>query len=323
MSNIPFINNEVYNPEASALALKAVSRWGKREERRHNLVKYGIPDLDLALSGINTEDGELNIVQGFHKHRKTTFMINVMCNIMTDPSVENKPGIAVFTLESGMSPNRYIDQILCVLATRFLLQHNHTHDEYCMVCGAPQCRALGLTPEFLALMELNRYQKEAIEWSINEVLKKNRLFIFGANPVEGDSRSLRSTLQLVDYMVKSDGVKIVVADHAQQYDEGETSYDKLEKVIDGYGTMVAKYNFAAFILSQVSLTSWREAKQGTGSTTATGGNRGAQEAVSVLETSYQSGDDKMVIAIKESRKAESLQVQVPIEKKSGCFIPKK
>lgn len=315
---IPYVNLDRYNPRVSYLVDKAKERRSNPKDSREALVKYGIKELDVSLFGIDTEAGELNVIMGFHKQRKTTFIINIVVNIMMAKTPEVKPAIMIDTLESGMIPERYTEALICNVATRYLHAKGHRFDTYCPICNSSKCYEVGITPESLHNVELRPAQLEAVEFAELEV-SSWRLYIFGANPEEGDTRQYEHSVERAEFMVKHD-VKIIIVDHVQQYQTDTSLYEKQELAVSGFSNIVAKYKCVVFILSQISLGSWREAKSGTGVTTAKGGNKAAEEAMTVFEVQYVGGDNNMLLKIKESRKASPLTVVQNIEKMSGAFL---
>lgn len=314
---IPFIG-ENYDPHTRFLVERARERRSNKEEARMNLVRYGIRELDMALFGIDTVGGEFNLVMGSHKQRKTTFIINVITNIMLSKHIKNKPKISVDTLESGMQPDRYTEQFICNVASRILWKQGHRYNTFCPICGQAVCREFGITPEVLRLAKMTDTQKDVVG-KAEEIISEWSLLIFGANPSEGDTRNYHNSVVRAERLVE-EGIRLHVVDHMQQYDIGTSQYEKQEMVVKGFGSLVAKYGIAVFMLSQISLTSWREAKAGTGKVTAMGGNAGAQESMSILETKYTPGDDEMFINIIDSRKTAPISVKQPLEKRSGMFV---
>ena len=144
-----------YDPSVSARLEECKARWESYEETRGNLIKYGIKFLDTRLFGIDTVDGELNLIIGEEKMRKTTLLINIIVNIMTAESERERPVTVIDTLESGMTPMRYTNQLVSNLASRYLMELGHvpaTHG-VCPVCNDDsQCRELRISPEFLNYM---------------------------------------------------------------------------------------------------------------------------------------------------------------------------
>jgi hypothetical protein len=103
------------------------------------------------------------------------------------------------------------------------------------------------------------------------------LHIYGPSPKEGDARNLDASVRGVDSrwrrLVKEHEKVIFVSDHAQQYivPGAKDDYSKLIEVVPAQSDIVAQHGAVVISLSQVSLTSAREAASGTGKFTAAGG----------------------------------------------------
>jgi len=316
-----------YSPHIRDLIKQCVDDWGKPEDNRKLLVPYGIPELDRALYGVDVLNGELVVVQGQEKNRKTTFMANVIANICNNAELVNPPVINIDTLESGMPPRRYRDSLISIMATRYLLGEGHTPFSHCHACGQAVCNQLGITPEFLMYNSRTKDQLKAINYAI-ATMSEWSLLVHGANPMQGNTRDLGNAYDPQEpaesrwvRLIEEEGVNMFVIDHAQQYAiAGEaSSYEKLIKSVSAIGDLVARYNVACFLLTQVSLTSVRESRNG-GTLMAAGGSKAAEEANSVISTKYESGSGVMRIILEESRRASSFTLWQPLDDESGCFI---
>lgn len=314
---------EVYNPTIQALLDKASQDWADPEENRKSLVRYGIKALDKALYGINTTTGELNVILGPEKQRKTTLLLNILLNIQQDPRLDDttRPGFVLDTLESGMNPERVRDSLVSMMATKKMMLDGHRYMERCPACDNAKCGILGISPEFLMYNNRSKHQQEAIDWAFEE-MRKWRLHIYGAALRQGNTRSMKVATPRWTDLVK-EGYKIFASDHIQQYSFSDASFESdYEKQIQGVSRIaefVAQNNTAFFLLSQVSLTSQRAAQSGTDRIRASGGQKGAQEANTILATEYTPGSGRMTIKLMDSRKAGRLDTSVELEDASGAF----
>lgn len=312
-------NQTQYNPHISALIDQAGQDWGSPEANRENLVPYGIIPLDRALYGIDTINGEMILILGEHKKRKTTLILNILTNIFTREKGK-KPITNVDTLESGMPPGRYRDSLISIVASRFLIQRGHKPGA-CPICHAKLCKELNITPEFLRYNTRSRIQLESIDYAL-ETIRDWPLLIHGANPVQGDTRNLETSVRGVKSrwrrLIHDEGVELLVSDHVQQYEVGgnpyATDYEKQIYAVGSSAEVVARENIALFLISQVSLTSIRAGKM-----SAAGGNKGAQEANVVLSTDYIPGSGRIKISILESRRSDTLELWQAIDDRSGAF----
>jgi hypothetical protein len=343
---------DIYDPGIRALLNQTADDWGDPEENREFLVPYGIEPLNKYLYGIDIVNGELILVMGQEKRRKTTFAINIVVNYMTDEEHTNRPITVIDTLESGMTPVRYRDQLIANLASRWLLAEGHFARGSCSECGADRCRQLKFTPEFLRYHTRTPAQKLAIDYAL-DTMASWPLYIFGANPYQGGTRNLQtsvrggktvrdtwqhlwaseftptnvsipkvSSMARWEFLIKEFGAKIFVSDHVQQYSFANeiSDYEKQLRAVSAISDAVAVHKVAAIVLSQVSLTSVRESRTGQARLGAMGGSKLAQEANVAFSTHYD--PDKpgsMTISLEESRKSGMFHVITRIEDRSGAF----
>lgn len=311
-----------YDPHINALLDQIEQDWDKPEVNREHLVPYGLWPLDKALYGIDTINGEMILVLGEHKKRKTTLLLNILANIFTRETGK-KPVTNVDTLESGMPPSRYRDALISIVASKYLIREGHSPTN-CQMCGKDICKELGISPEFLRYNSRSRKQMQAIEYAV-DTMRGWPLLIHGANPFQGDTRNLQSSVRAKNsrwlHLIHEEGVSMLVSDHVQQYSVGNgleaTDYERQLYAVSSAADIVAQWHVALFLISQVSLTSVR-----TGKMAAAGGNRGAQEANVVLGTDYTPGTGTMKISVLESRRSATFDFWHPIDDTSGAFYGK-
>jgi len=339
---------ELYDPTIQTLLSQVEEDWGDPDVNREKLIPYGIKEFDKYLYGIDIINGELILVLGKEKNRKTTFAINVLINYMTDETLQEKPVTVIDTLESGMTPTRYRDQMIANLATRWLISEGHFPKGACSECGADLCRQTNFSPEFLRYHNRTPAQLMAINYAI-ETMASWPLYLFGANPSQGGTRNLLTSVKggqtmedtwhqdwkhLIasvpvlekesrwDYMIREYGAKIFIADHVQQYSfqTDITDYEKQLRAVSAISDMVSFHQIAAIVLSQVSLTSVRDSRSGHGRQGAMGGSKLAQEANVALSTHYDPDHGGMMsISIEESRKSGGFHVLQRLDDTSGAY----
>lgn len=320
-----------YDPTIQAHLQRARERWERRAENVESLIKYGIPFLDKRLFGLNTMDGELVLVIGEEKQRKTTLAINIVINILTQTDPQHMPYIVIDSLESGMPPERYTDQLVSNLASRYLMDMGHTPVSHgrCTMCGSPACKELAITPEFLMYLSRSTAQRKVIDRAYDEIMSWP-LDIWGAGIGQGDTRNLMAAVGKLDrssrwvWAVEEKGANIFIDDHVQQYSFNDMTlgdYEKLSRSVSAVGAFVAAYRTAVLLLSQISLTSIREAKGG-GKVTATGGRKPHQEANTILKASYEKDSGEMGISIEDSRKSGAGFTTLPMDDISGALMEK-
>ena len=320
-----------YDPSIAHHASTAKERWGNPEENRKYLVKYGVPFLDAYMYGIDIEAGELLLVIGEEKKRKTTFFINTVVNIHTAKLPVIKPYTVIDSLESGMPPERYTDQIIANLASRYLMQNGHLPVSHgmCPACNEGRvCQELTLTPKFLRYMNRSPQQGIVIDRALDEVSGWS-LDIWGASLKEGDTRNLYAAVGKMNqtsrwvWAVEELGAKLFATDHIQQYDFEEgilSDYEKQVRSVLKMGSFVAAYKVAVFMLSQVSMTTLRAEKAG-GKVKAAGGKKSHEEANGIIRTTYEQMSGLLGVHLEDSRSSSTGSAQIPIDDVSGAYCP--
>lgn len=316
-----------YDPTIQALLDQVGDDWGDPVINREGLVPYGIAPLDRALYGIDIINGELDLIMGEHKNRKTTFVMNVIVNYMEAVKPKVKPLTIVDTLESGMPPKRYRDSLIAIMATRRLLELGHKPTTFCTVCNKPQCPHFGLSPEFLRYNTRTDVQVEAIKWAMDR-MRWWPLQIYGPNRIMGNTRSLTEAMvkdnSRWERLATEQGAKIFVTDHVQQYQVGASAtfvsdYEKQIQAVQAVSNVVSMFNVVCLMLSQVSLGSAKEVRQGAGELNAAGGNKASQEANVVFAVAYEDGASVMRITLQDSRKSGVFSIWHPLDITSGAF----
>jgi hypothetical protein len=302
--------------------------WGDPIANRTMLLPTGLTPLDKAVYGLDTINGEVVLVQGPEKQRKSTLVANIIVNYMLSEKPAEKPLTVIDTLESGMPPKRYRDFMISMVATQLMFDLGHVHGAYCHACGSPQCMEMGISPDFLRYNSRTSTQTEMIQEAMN-IISRWPLHIYGASDEEGQSRSLAASVVGTKdlssrwrYLIDEYGAKVFVTDHLQQYsfDEGFISdYEKQVRTIAAVSDIVASRQIVGLMISQISLTSQREAASGTGKYTATGGRKAAAESTSIISVNYEGGSNEVCITLEDSRKSAPFGMYTNLEPASGRF----
>lgn len=318
-----------YDPTMAALVANAEDDWGADPEANHaNLIPYGIAPIDQALYGFDI-NGEVILIQGPEKRRKSTLVDNIVVNVQTGEKPKDKPMINLDSLEPGKRPGKYRDTLLSIVATRWILKQGHAAHGHCKVCGNSFCREIGITPKFLKYNKRSPLQLRAIDYALDS-MRDWPVLIHGAHLEEGNTRALAEAYNpanpkdLTSRWVRlyhEYGMKFLVIDHVQQYAwaDDPNDYEKQIRAVGAAGDFSAQYGVVVVIVSQVSLGSQRDVKQNGGRLVAAGGSKAAQEANTVFSVNYESGSGEMTIKIEESRDAGNLIVKQPLEDESGAF----
>jgi len=300
------------------LVANSVEHWGDPIKNRELLIPYGWRPIDKALYGI--APNELIVVQAPEKSRKTTVTLNAIKNIMTREKLVNKPLIVWDTLESGSDPRIVKDTLLSMLAAEYLMKQGHTREKQCPVCRTDICRELHINPRFLMFGTRSANQQKAIDYAMEIALPWN-LVVFGPAAWEGNTRDIDKSMRRWKLLIEEYDAKIIVVDHIQQYYlSGITSdYDKQQVVVSHLGSFIGEMKRTMIALSQVSLTSRREAKKGE-RMVATGGPKLSSEATTVFSTSYNEEHPTVVgVKVELSRFCGTLPVWSQIEPSSGLM----
>lgn len=309
-----------YDPTIQGLLAKTDSDWGDPETNLKNLIKWGVKPLDKALWGIDTSSGEMNLILGPEKQRKTTFILNIVRNIFKNKNPDVNVKVVLDSLESGSPPERNRDTLLSILASQSLMKQGHIPPSHgrCPVCGSEQCKELRISPEFLKFVSRSPAQYKAIAQAKEEMHNWN-LNLYGASHIQGTTRDLKTSDIRWRYLAEQ-GYNIFVIDHVQQYNISETAtdYEKQLQAVSKVGSFVAETKTVVFLLSQVSL--WSQRDQGGIGLTASGGKKGHQEANSILSTKYEDNSGFVKITLEESRKSGGFAMYQKIDDESGAFF---
>ncbi len=207
------------------------------------------------------------------------------------------------------------------------MQQGHSPQGMCRKCGTDLCKEMGISPDFLRYNTRTPQQKVAIEYAL-ATIREWPIFIYGANLKQGDTRNLKKAMQLDtksrwQVLIEEIGAKIFVTDHVQQYQlhgvVAPSDYEKQIQAVAAVGDVVSQWNIVCLMLSQISLTSIREARNQAGKLTASGGSKAHQEANVIFSVAYKSGEGILKMAIEEARNASSFAVWQTIEDVSGSF----
>lgn len=320
---------EGYNPFVGARLERIDERWGTPERNAAALVPYYLPALDKALEGMDSMMGQLDIVQGPAKGRKTTFTINQIISVMerkpagkVEPNTKRiVPVTVVDALESNMNADQYEDVIISNLATRILMEMGHKANTSCPVCG-PRCKHMGLYAKFLRTHDRTKEQAFAIAEARSR-MKHWPLLIYDAKLGQGNTRSLTASLERWEMLITKYDAKWFVIDHLQQYESPTgkpwSAYEQQMFVIPPVSGIVAKHSAMITLLSQVSLSSRNAAAQGFGEMMAAGGEKAKAEASNVFTMNYESGASELMVTLEDSRWSAPFSVMQPLDITSGAW----
>lgn len=317
-----------YNPLVASQLDNLEESWGEAERNRDNMIRTGIKALDQLIYGIDSR-GELIIIQGKEKDRKTTFVTNWIVSMALDTN-NRKKNIIIDTLESQMDFMRYRDTMIAMLMTKQLVDSSEHNYKGCPICHG-DCQILGkLSPEFF------RYRRDKIDGKASDdfekaleyakyILRQTNIAIYDGRIGQGNTRDLTGSKERWAKLHGEGMLDLLVIDHSQQYSIPGISagdhFTHLNTVVEAVSTAITQYGFPVVLLSQVS----RGSTKGTQSPAeylASGGAKGSQEAAVVITTNKTS-NSSFVATVGTSRVSGTAKIQFSkVDPPSGWIIDK-
>lgn len=309
-------------------------------------VYYGIKHIDKSNpAGINM-DGTLIVILGAKKERKTTLALNVVRNLCKQEGRLNGKKILWETLESGQSPKKVKQALICMEATAYMAgrmwgsiyrvpKRKKGADEYSNMMVVRDARDPAYAPEgpgnlfhlsvpFAMSMNRTPLQREAIEYAVASV-NDWPLLIYGAPVNQGWTKTLESVSgkalrDLWPYKrwllaVEKYDVGVIVIDHTNAY-TGSNDYDRQQIATTHGSAAVSELGVAMIAVCQPS-----RASVVSGEPMVRGGDKWAEEANLVIRTKYEQNADCMDIKCLDAREAPFPDLRVPLEKRSGLIFP--
>jgi len=317
-----------YNPLVSAQLEDIESSWGDAERNRKNMIRTGIKALDQLIYGIDTK-GELIIVQGKEKDRKTTFVTNWMVSMALDQENRSKY-IVIDTLESQMDYMRYRDAMISMLMTKQILEGTGHRYKGCSLCRG-DCQLLGkLSPEFFRYRR-DKLTGEAVGDFVQAldyakfVLSNTNISIYDGRIGQGNTRDLEEAKERWARLKHEDRLDLLFIDHSQQYSIRGVSagdhFTHLNTVVEAVSTAITQYGFPVVLLSQVSKNSTQGAA-GPEDYLASGGAKANQEA-SVVITTKKTSNAAFSATVGVSRVSGTAKIQFnKVDPPSGWIVDK-
>jgi hypothetical protein len=308
------------------------------------ILPYSIYHIDRAArTGVDIHNGELIVVQGPEKNRKTTMVLN-MVRFWSKVGIPGGGNILVETLESSMTRQKYKQSLLVMEATGYILaQHYGIENGRVQLPyrGDPKYKVadmgaiyndlgheLKMSVDFARVSYRSKLQQQAIEYAV-EAVDSWPLLIYGAASAEGHTRAIRTNGKVLDFRtelpyvrwkraIEEMGVRIIVLDHVQGYaGPGGMAYQMLDEITNRISTIVAELKVVVVAVSQVSLGSMRDDTMGL---YARGGKRLAEEANRVFSTKYEDRQAHMIIESTASRGEPPPTIIQRMDMHSGKFI---
>jgi hypothetical protein len=305
---------------------KAPRDWGTPEANRANIVKLGVRPLDEAIYGIDIVGGDLLVIQGQEKDRKTTTMLNFVMSIMLCGVLQKLGGVLVIEiLESGETIEKCRDKLISMLATFIIIAGPHGFGkdrEKWNPQGVFNLEHLGLCPKYLRYANRTRVQQDAIEQAMS-IIDGWPLIINGASSDREhrtDTRDIKAAPERW-HRQHGMGAKILVVDHMQDYDvPGVPDYMKQEIVVPVLSKFQIDTASALIVLSQVSLGSAKNYKNGAmDSMHPKGGAKLTAESNTTVQVEYDELNRRVKISTPRTRDAK-VRFYQHLDITSGLFI---
>lgn len=302
---------------------------------------------EVAPAGVNIKEGELIVIQGRKKHRKTTMALNLVRNWCKQA---NKLGgtICWETLESGQTPRKVKQLLICMEATAYMCRRiwgdissfpmvrdgvnyytnmNIVRDATDPALPNSRQGIFRLSPGYASSVDRTPLQHEALLYAREEV-NTWPLLITGATAPQGSTKRLELNengramedclpFKRWQFLVDKLGVKIVVLDHVNAYTGSGSDYDRQSKGVTHVSSGVSELGLVIVAVCQVSMTSLRQDDQPE----ARGGTKYAEEANRVINVKYVQDDWRIRIECSDSREAPFPDIWVPLDRASGLFFP--
>ncbi len=297
----------------------ADKRWGDPAENIGRLVPFGINIVDERLLGVPIDRGGIFGIQGSPGSRKTTFLVNVIVNQCLSGRLPQGYHIAIDTLESGMTIERYADVIIAIVATKFLVYWHWNESQEkdinrLLSMGLPQfkvdrlieevgveengkfIRETLLRPEFFTYGRRTARQHEAIKMS-RAIVRNWPIFIFGVSEHPDPEVAKKRTTIVADlghsferwiWLFEKRNVREIALDHLQEYAfaDNPSDYEKMRRVVGMVSQWQKLCRGVAWIVTQIGVTSEREARRSGIKAYGQGGRILQAEAQVMWEVSY-------------------------------------
>jgi len=308
---------------------------------------YDIKHVDAANpAGVNLSGGELLVIQGQKKNRKTTVALNLARNWCKQADRLRGGVILWETLESGQTPKKIKQQLICMEATAFMAEEmwgsvynvpaksSKGMDEYTNMDivrdtkdpTIPRAPLFQLSVQFALSRDRTALQHRAIQEAIKRV-NGWPLIIYGAPADQGKTKALETPdagKPLDDCLpykrwkkaVEKLNVKIIIVDHTNAY-HGVNDYDRQQRGIVHVSAAVSELGALMVAVCQPSMGSTRNG----GQMEARGGTRYAEEANTVFNTHYEQDSYRVKIVCGDARETPFPDIWVPMEKRSGLMFP--
>jgi len=333
----------------------AEDRWGKTEDNVGQLVPFGIAPVDTRLYGVPIDRGGIFGIQGVPGSRKTTLIANIIVNQCLSRRLPVGYSIAIDTLESGMTIERYADILLSILATKFIVYWhwrgtNERDILKLLAMGLPSIpgedmieqtgtimndrfiRETTLSPETFKYRRMTKRQMEAIDMA-KAIARTWPVFIFGSSEnsdmevskqMSTETTNLERASRRWFYLTEHYNVRELVIDHMQEYvwAEKQTDFDVMRSVVSMVAQWQKSCRGVAWIISQIGVTSERESRREKISAYAQGGRGLEAESQLIWQVNYDTENPYQMILKRpiKSRLGMHPDLVIPLDPISGAFL---
>lgn len=266
-------------------------------------VPFGIPHIDAAFPmGVKPLSPQFNYIQGPEGGRKTTFALNIVLNMLLSGTLPQGSKIAIDTLESGMTIERYLLIMRCIIATKIIIYEHYTGPQdsdtlwhlfnrplpekspselITEIKGDHGRMACELKPDHIEGSYANLPNCRLTERQFNayeragDVLSRLPIVVFGVSEHPSpdirearytDTTDIQSSYARWLELAEKEGVDQIVVDHAHEYYlKGVSDYYSLQKAIMPLMSQwIKKAGRTLWVLGQESQGQQREADANDG-----------------------------------------------------------
>lgn len=317
-------------------------------------VPSGIETLDRAIGPIRIFSGGIYGVLGAEGSRKTTFMLNILCNQMLSGKFPKDKTTLIDTLETGMTVQTYIEALISILATKILVHwHWGGNDEKDVVKllkrGLPERDIRSLIEEVGYKDAGGHFRREVIKpttlrgtlWTgrqkdaINlakEIIKEWPIIIHGLSSNDDyptiPTWDLDSTLNRWKFLTDKKNVIQIVVDNIQQYrlsSSGDTiDYIRMNQATNLMADWLRHSKGLIWAINQVPVSQKSHLIKLTQLPTGAGGAALKQQQHRGWVTYYDPRDNpySMRVITDKSRDGHCGDLDISLDPHSGAFIGK-
>ena len=296
-------SSKSYDPSQRAVIEEFDRR--QREGQMGTFVPTGIHELDGKLGGgLLYDPGELVIISGREKQRKTTLAINMLMNMLWSKHIN---GFVWVSNEGSYDRVQAFADMWAMAATRISLERGLS---FSLKDGTNIPRVFTRDNLMYGLDKIHGSFLTAVMDARAEISQYHISYYFAGHD-EGNSHDFEGTMARVRAELEFNDMKVVVLDNMQGWAEsGEKDYDTIMRVLPPIDILTAQHHALTIALSQLSAEGRLR-----------GGTNTAARANLVMSTAYNGQETPDMITVKNeyARKRGFFELNVAIDRSSGLI----